>query len=291
MSDDADRADDLDDDDELAPARAIFHSLFHHLSLSDAIEMSGEGSEELDLPSRAGYTYGETSLSSILHMLRAAQTSSFCCACGDGAAASSHSSDGSSQRCQFCGRRDSGATIVDLGSGLGNVVVGTALLVSAGLVSASRVRGVEALPTLHRAAAGILAELQARFRAADDSNRPLLPARLPAADVQCTDLLLFDLEDVDVCYLCSTGFSAVLIELWSAQAARQLRVGSRVVTLSKPLGHPSFELELTTPCRTSWDEVRAFVHRTLSRDWLDGAGALLRKGCAKDGRATQWAWT
>ena len=51
MADDADHATEgtLGDDDELIPARKIFHSLFEHLTLSDAIEMSGAGTEELDI--------------------------------------------------------------------------------------------------------------------------------------------------------------------------------------------------------------------------------------------------
>ena len=216
MGDESDRFETLDDDTELLSARTIYSSVFAHLSLSDAIEMSGEGTSELDI-SRAGFTYGETGLQSILALLRAVDLSSFCCKCGGAAAMHKH------KRCGICGRRRDGANIVDYGSGVGNVVIGAALLVAAGLVRASSVRGVELLPTLHRAASATVDDLLQRFRTTHTTGEQLLRAPLPVVEVFCADLASSPyLADADVCYLCSTAFPRELVERWSIGAAAHL---------------------------------------------------------------------
>jgi hypothetical protein len=196
--------------EELGAANAVFRSLFEHLDISDAIVLSAEGTAELGLD-RYGYTYGETGLQVVLRILRAADLPSYCCACANGGLPD--------RRCGTCGLRPAGAAIVDLGSGAGNVVVGMSLLVAGALARASSVRGVELLPTLHRAAAAVVDALHAKF-ASDLPNSDLpnsdlpcelagarsLSAPLPACSVRCADLLQHDLSDEDVCYLCSTAF-------------------------------------------------------------------------------------
>ena len=262
MSDDADNRDSLVDDAELETAREIFYDLFKHLSLSDAIELSGEGTAELDLY-RAGYTYGETSLQSILRLLRAA---------------SPHSYPG-------------GASIVDLGSGIGNVVVGTALLAAAALVHASSVRGVELLPPLHRTASSVLDAMKRKFRDADAAGCSLLAMALPECALRCADLADADVSDADIVYMCSTAFPPELVQRWAVHAAPQLRSGSRVVTLSRPLRHERFELErIELSCGLSWGNEHAYVSRKLSSAWERGGGRLLTKGAAPDGRRTEWTF-
>ena len=124
-------------------------------------------------------------------------------------------------------------------------------------------------------------------------DHAVLPLPLPAMGSTCADLAEFDLSDADVCYLCSTAFTHEMLERWSAHAARSLRAGSRVITLSKPLSHRAFELERSLRCDTSWtgdSDEPAFVHRVLDAAWLDGAGRLVAKGLASEGCRTAWSF-
>jgi hypothetical protein len=241
------------DADRMQCVCTIFDGLFSR-SLADNIELSTAGTAELKL-TRRGWTYGETNLESLLLMLRAADLPSYCCTCSL-PPADHHA------RCERCGKRAAGAVILDLGSGCGNVVVAVALMVASTLLpTAAVVRGIELLPTLHRAAAKSVSELQARFRSAEAAGTSLLPARLPHTEVCCDDLAVHDFSDADVCYLCSTAFTSGYITRWCAHAARTLRPGSRVVCLSVPLPHSAFALEASLACETSWGCERAFVHR------------------------------
>ena len=209
-----------EDVEELAAIRALFYSVFEQLTLSDSIELSNQGTAELDLM-RTGFTYGETGLQATLQVLRAVDLPSFCCKC-------KHCEPRSTEhRCHVCGLRPSGASIVDLGSGIGNVVVGIALLVGGAIARASSVSGVELLRPLHRTGSHLFETLQEKLGAASAMGQPLVPEPLPAVGFHCKDLLWFGLWDTDVCYLCSTAFSPELLEKWTAQAFNQLRVGSR----------------------------------------------------------------
>ena len=237
---------------ELSRARALIASVFAGASYSDSISDSIEGTEELGV-SRRGFTYGETGLLSTLALLRAAELPSYCCKCGHGGLPD--------RRCTTCGLRPSGAAIVDLGSGIGNVVVGASLLVAAALVRASSVRGVELLPTLHRVATLAVADMHARFSAAAASDLLRLPNALPLCDVCCADLGQHDISDADVCYLCSTAFTIELIAAWADHASRALRPGSRAITLSTPLCSPQFEVERCVRCELSWGPEVAYVQR------------------------------
>eukprot|EP00966_Prymnesium_polylepis_P064926 1506140-Prymnesium_polylepis.1 len=124
--------------------------------------------------------------------------------------------------------------------------------------------------------------------AASVGGGELLPGRLPPCSVLCADLASHDITDADVCYLCSTAFTKELLATWTAHAAKQLRAGSRAITLSSPLDSHSFEVERCVQCGVSWGMETAYVHRRVSAEWLDGGGRLLAKGVAPCGRATEW---
>ena len=213
-----------DDPEELAVVRSLFCALFASRTLSDCIELSIEGTGELNL-NRRGFTYGETGLKALLTMLQAAELQSYCCNCVPLRALAGD------QRCTECGRRFAGAAVVDLGSGIGNLVVGAALLAAAKLVRVSSVCGVELLPPLHHAAVAIISELTSR----GDSGRVSLPAPLPPCRLACEDLTMFDISDADVCYLCSTIMTNETINRFSDHAAATMRLGSRGKTT--PLEH------------------------------------------------------
>ena len=126
MSDEIDNPP-TDADPLLRLVRPLYQSIFADLTLSDAVELSIEGTMALKRD-REGFTYGETHLASLREILRLIDLNQ---------------------------HFPSGASLVDLGSGIGNVVVGTALLASAGALNGriKSVTGVELLPTLHSASA------------------------------------------------------------------------------------------------------------------------------------------
>ena len=149
---------------------------------------------------------------------------------------------------------------------------------------------MELLPTLHEAGRAAVDGLHAVVEAASRDGTTLQSDRLPACSVVQGDITLHDCSDADVCYLCSTAFTAELLASWTSHAASLLRTGCRVITLSLPLLHPSFELEHTFGCELSWGCERAFVHRKLSPAWVGGAGRLVAKGVAADRQRTQWSF-
>jgi hypothetical protein len=269
--------------------RAILDKLFEGIDLSDSIELSNAGTAELGV-SRRGFTYGETHLDSLLQILLAADLPSFRCKC-----ISHHGSP--FERCETCGLRPVGANVVDLGSGSGKVVVSIALLTAAKMLDGvAAVHGIEVLAPLHHAAATTLQELNERFRAADAAEAPLLSTPLPTCRLVLADLTRHDLADADVCYMCSTAFTAELIEQWCEHAVRTLRPGSVVISLSARLPHRAFALETTLPCEASWGPERAYVHRVLSTERVQAdenvANALagLVSTSAQDGR-TSYSFT
>ena len=92
--------------------------------------------------SRESFTYGETPVAATLQLLRAACLNSYNCTCANGHA-------DPRVHCATCGRRPGGASVLDLGSGVGNVVISAALLIAASLVvPCAFVSGVQLLPAL-----------------------------------------------------------------------------------------------------------------------------------------------
>ena len=254
MADEAERDDLAPDPEELQSIRGLFTNLYSSLSLSDCVELSIEGTTQLDID-RSGFTYGETGLQALLHMLRAANLPSYCCMC-------ERQPIIATRRCQHCGHRPAGPAIVDLGSGIGNLVVGAALLTAAKLVRASSVRGVELLLPLHEAAESVVADLKSRVA----SGAAVLPGPLPPCRVERGDLTTHDVSDTDVVYLCSTVFPNETLAAWSEHAAKTMRIGSRVITPAFPLSHTCFEVERTMKADCSWGTETFYVHTIVRND-------------------------
>lgn len=275
--------------------RPVYRELFQNITLSDAVTLSSEGTQQLKI-GRDGFTYGETALGSVWHLLGRVDLTAYRCRCAKpllepshhrsdvaglslvqtgGMSAWSFDADGDSdmRRCSRCSKRPAGAFIVDLGSGIGNVVVGLALISASGLLSddakVAAVHGVELLPTLHDVAVGATRGLrewsssQQRPSATVPSKVP--PASLPRVSVQRANLEDFDLSDVDVVYMASTVFEDDVVERFAARAAATLRTGSRVITLASPLRHAAFEVEAVVPCVNSWGEEDAYVNVVVER--------------------------
>ena len=166
----------FEDDAVCQKVRPFYQAVFSFLSMSDTVEASVDGTQQLGL-SREGFTYGETRLGSVWRMLQHMHLSEY----------SNHGA---------------GANLVDLGSGVGNVVVAAALLHASGRLSAplASVRGFELLPPLHDVAATALERLEAWGECATGPGR-VLPLRLPRCTVECANLLDADLDDADIVYV------------------------------------------------------------------------------------------
>lgn len=239
MSDEAEKYADAalaSDPAPVAAVREAYHTVFEHTTMSDCISLSIEGTQQLDI-NREGFTYGESSLRAVYEVMSSIDLSAFAQA------------DGGEQD----GRRRTGAVVYDLGSGIGNVVVGVALLAASGaLCGVAEVHGVELLPTLHAAAE----EALARLPAAAGSFAPSLP---PTA-VHCSDLLVHDFARADVVYMASTVFQSRVLAEFAELAARVLRAGTRVITLHEPLHHAAFAHERVLESTNSWGRETMHVH-------------------------------
>ena len=248
MSDEADKyavAVLASDPAPVAAVRDAYHTVFEHTTMSDCISLSIEGTQQLDI-NREGFTYGESSLRAVYEVMSSIDLSAFAQA------------DGGEQD----GRRRTGAVVYDLGSGIGNVVVGVALLAASGaLCGVAEVHGVELLPTLHAAAE----EALARLPAAAGSFAPSLP---PTA-VHCSDLLVHDFARADVVYMASTVFQSRVLAEFAELAARVLRAGTRVITLHEPLHHAAFAHERVLESMNSWGRETIHVHVVVGEAHVD----------------------
>ena len=266
---------DAEDVPEVARVRPFYRQTFANVSLDDAVKMSVDGTAALGI-GRDGFTYGETTLSSVWRIFSRIDFSDYS-SCFEGGSDDVQADDPQGSRPR------EGAVVVDLGSGIGNVVVGVALLCAAGVLEGaiSAVRGVELLPTLHEAAAEALAGLVEWAEHSAGAGSFELPRALPQCSVLCVDLEQFELADVDVVYMASTVFEPPLLERFARRAAAALRPGARVVTLASRLDHPAFSAEVVVPCMNSWGEEDAYINLRLPDDaqhdaQVDGSPATLR---------------
>ena len=260
MSDEADKyavAVLASDPAPVAAVREAYHTVFEHTTMSDCISLSIEGTQQLDI-NREGFTYGESSLRAVYEVMSSIDLSAFAQADGG----------------ELDGRRRTGAVVYDLGSGIGNVVVGVALLAASGaLCGVAEVHGVELLPTLHAAAE----EALARLPAAAGSFAPSLP---PTA-VHCSDLLVHDFSRADVVYMASTVFQSRVLAEFAELAARVLRAGTRVITLHEPLHHAAFAHERVLESMNSWGRETIHVHVVVGEAHADPYRHRVSEGSEK----------
>lgn len=245
----------------LALVRPRYHGLFDCITMKEALKASAADVPTFKPSQNSGLAYGETAIESVWRILRGVDLSVFTCTCsGDTSAAAAPERE----RCAICGRRRVGAHILDLGSGIGNVVVAFALLAAAGEArgQVARVEGVELLPRLHAVAEAAVRTLLAQDFEIQPPARPL-PLPLPHCAVRCGDLMTDGenaLADADLVYMTTTLFDDDFLARFAVLAADTLRSGSRVVTLSTPLQHEAFETEARIPICNSWGEEAAVVN-------------------------------
>ena len=269
-----------DDPEAVAAIRPLYHRVYGDLGgMSTVVSLSADGTRALGL-GRDGFTYGETALSSVWRVLCSVSLDSYTFDCSNRLVVKVGAAGNEEwiwrdrmARCEQCGRRPAGASIVDLGSGVGNVVTAAALLASSGALmgGVARLDGVELLPTLHAAGQRALEclmhehskqHLQCGMEPARGPGLGVasFPLPLPSITLTCEDLESYQLADCDVVYMASTVFDEALLARFAERAAKQLRPGCRVVTLAEPLHHPAFTTEAVVPCVNSWGEEDALIN-------------------------------
>jgi len=137
-----------------------------------------------------------------------------------------------------CAPNGESGEFVDLGSGLGKMVVAAAL---SGRFS--RARGVELLRELHveateglRAYERALGEEVGGSGSGDDDGgdvKDLATARRCEVTLEEGNLLTFDVSTADVVYIHATCFTPGLLDATGMKLAQEMRPGARVIIMSK----------------------------------------------------------
>ena len=122
-----------------------------------------------------------------------------------------------------------GDVFMDLGSGLGKMVLSAAMT-----RRFKECRGVEILPELHAKAAAALGRLR-------DAVGEEAFAMLPPVRLECGDMLAADVADADIVYCFATCFSPEIVSALEAKLAAEMKPGARLVLVSKQMETDAFE--------------------------------------------------
>mmetsp|Transcript_15283 Transcript_15283/g.29372 ORF Transcript_15283/g.29372 Transcript_15283/m.29372 type:complete len:178 (-) Transcript_15283:373-906(-) len=147
----------------------------------------------------------------------------------------------------------SGGVFYDLGSGSGRCVVSAALL----LPQFTKVCGIEILQGL----ADLAIEVNTLYKHEIQSK---LPEEYKEQKVSFVvdDILNADWSDADVVLVNSTCFSQQLFEKLQSRAARLVRAGALIITLTHQFHDTqAWEILEETERRMSWGTAKMFVHR------------------------------
>lgn len=175
-------------------------------------------------------------------------------------------------RARQMGSMDALGTMVDLGSGLGKVVMSTALT-----FPFARCVGVELLPYRHRLAAErrdrLLAQAASALAALPESPAPDTALHLPGGgamqarhlleldariDLLEGDMFQLDVSDASLVFIYSTCFGP-LMDAIADKLARELPQHALVSTTTYALNHPAFRLvEQHAPGTVAWTSVMLY---------------------------------
>lgn len=144
-----------------------------------------------------------------------------------------------------------GEVFYDLGSGTGKMVVYAAFL-----VPFKKSAGIELLPELHEAAQMV----GQRYR--EEIQPQLSDARRDTKlEYSLGDIFTADYSDADVVVNhCCTCFDDALMQKFSESAEATCRPGTRIVTITRTLSSPAFELVATSPVQMGWGQATANVY-------------------------------
>lgn len=122
-----------------------------------------------------------------------------------------------------------GDVFVDMGSGLGKMVLSTAMT-----RPFKECRGVEILPELHDKAVLALNRLKTNIGADEIS-------KLPPVHLTLGDMFAADISDADIVYCFATCLSSEVLNglMWKLEA--ELKSGARLIIISKVVDSPAFQ--------------------------------------------------
>lgn len=122
-----------------------------------------------------------------------------------------------------------GDVFVDMGSGLGKMVLSTAMT-----RPFKECRGVEILPELHEKAVVALEKLKMTMGDVEFS-------KLPPIQLILSDMLAVDVSDADIAYCFATCLSNEVLQslIWKLEA--ELKSGARLIIISKMVESPAFD--------------------------------------------------
>jgi len=139
------------------------------------------------------------------------------------------------------------AMMVDMGSGLGKVVLSAVLALPLG-----QVHGVELLPYRHAMAMERRERMLAAGAAVDRAQAEALGARIA---LHQADFFKVDVRNAALVFIYSTCIAS-LMDALAAKLARELQQGALVSTTTFPLQHPAFRLLQHFPAGTlAWTGV------------------------------------
>lgn len=147
-------------------------------------------------------------------------------------------------------RAEPGEVFYDLGAGTGKAVLFAGLL-----FDFARCTGIEYLQELCDSATTALARYQGYIL-------PILPPEkcVPQMRFICADMREQDIADGDVIFAHCTCFSPALMEGLRDRVS-PLKSGSRVITVSRELGHPDYVYQGMLPVQMAWGSATAYFYR------------------------------
>jgi len=122
-----------------------------------------------------------------------------------------------------------GDVFVDMGSGLGKMVLSTAMT-----RPFKECRGVEILPELHEKASVALAKLKGSL--GDNAF-----SQLPTVQLIMSDMFAVDVSDADVVYCFATCLSREVLQGLTWKLEAELKRGARLIVISKVLDSVAFD--------------------------------------------------
>lgn len=140
-----------------------------------------------------------------------------------------------------------GEVFYDLGSGTGKMVVFAAFF-----LALKKSVGIELLPELHEAAQMV------GKRYSEEIQPQLEDARRDTQlEYRLGDIFTADLSDADIVVShCCTCFDDALMQKLSDKL-EDCKPGTRIVTITRGLGSPAFELTGVTPIQMGWGQATA----------------------------------
>lgn len=167
---------------------------------------------------------------------------------------------------------------IDLGSGLGKVVLSAALA-----LPGMRCTGVELLGYRNDMAQMRLAQMLAAGVAEDPAAAARVAARVRLLH---QDMFEADVSDASMVYIYSTCFAPMMDRL-GEKLARELPEGALVTTVTFPMLHPAFELvKQFAPPSVAWTTVFLYRRRSALEAGAPPASHLLYE---QDGAAWEYA--